>query len=478
MHLHRHSKIIIRFPKECVFVHTVKLQLNSELQTIQQPNCISCNWVIGNGKQCRVRLFLFRIISVNVHFRIFNNIFFISFVYEHYTGTIRDVLRSMQIHNYKMEGFTPKLRCFPEIVSTSSKPNEKDLPSTSRQINDSATNGIESRHTSKSQRSRKHGHDREQADNNDTDFGQTFNAVIEKIGNNHKQWPAFEEEQGSFWNSESIAKPTPDQNLPKPQRQPSGNSDIPNLYHLLQDSNKKEAIKERDEIIELKKHKKNCENENKSFQEIRQIYPTIPVALLWDLFEKCYGDGNWTMDILLNESETKELQKLNTQDEIDRDDFTCYCDIPAELKLIYLKQVAGAIPNEWLKDSRTQALPQRNPRRAKNAANESEIRKQIEEQFVISDKRYSEHTRKIRDLRRGVSSTVASNDVSDRDDLPSDETVNEHDEMIEMNLGIELVCQLDQVFGSSTFQSDTLKEVQTKVFMPRTLGQQVIIVLI
>lgn len=385
-------------------------------------------------------------------------------------GSVRDVLCSMQI-NYKME---PKLRCFPEIVCTSSKPNENELPSTSTQINNSTTNN--SRHISKSQRPKKHGHDRKQVGNNDPDFVQSFNAVMKKIGNNHKQWPAFEEEQGSFWNSESIAKHRPNQNLPIPQRQPPGNSEIPNLYNLLQDSNKKDEIEERSDIIELKKHKKNCENENSLFQEIRQIYPTIPVALLWDLFEKCNGDGDWTMDILLNESETKELQKLNTQDETDRDDFTCYCDIPAEIKPD-LKQVTGTIPNEWLKDSRTQALKQRNPRRAKNAANESEIRKQIEQNFVISDERYSEHTRKIRDLRRGVSSTVASNDVLDRGGLPQDETVNEDDEMIEMNLGIELVCQLDQVFGSSTFQSDTLKDIKTKVFMPKTLGQQVIIIL-
>lgn len=387
-------------------------------------------------------------------------------------GSIQDVLRSMQIFNYKME---PKLRCFPEILCSSLEPNDNELPSTSTPINDTTADN-NSRHISKSQRPRKHGHDRKQGGNIDPDFGQTFNVVMEKIGNNHKQWPAFEEEQGSFWNSKSIAKPRPDQNLPKPERQPNGNSDIPNLYSLLQDSNKKDEIDERAEIIELKKHKKNCENENRSFQEIRQIYPTIPVALLWDLFEKCNGDGNWTMDILLNESETKELQKLNTQDEIDRDDFTCYCDNPAESKPD-LKQVTGAIPNEWLKDSRVQGLPQRNPRRAKNAANESEIRKQIEEQFVISDERYSEHTRKIRNHRRGVSSTVATNDVSDRGDLRSDETVNEDDEMIEMNLGIELVCQLDQVFGSSTFQSDTLNDIKTKVFMPKTLGQQVIIVL-
>lgn len=53
-----------------------------------------------------------------------------------------------------------------------------------------------------------------------------------------------------------------------------------------------------------------------------------------------------------------------------------------------------------------------------------------------------------------------------------DEDQEESEEIIPMDLGIELVCQLDQQFGTSSFQHDQLKNVKTTVFMPKTLGQQ------
>lgn len=227
---------------------------------------------------------------------------------------------------------------------------------------------------------------------------------------------------------------------------------------------------------------------DRSFQEIRQIYPQIAVAPLWDLFEKCNGDGNWTMDILLNESETKDLQTLNSQEDIDRDNFTCDCDKPLSADFSQ-----AVIPIEWLKDSRSQQPSQqnlaRNQRRQKqsHAPNENDVLKHIEQQFVISDSHYSDHARKIRDSRRGVPSTstvttstattsnqsiakASASSVSPNDDY----NLNEDDDMIEIDLGIELVCQLDHKFGSNSFKSDSqmLKDLKTKVLMPKSLGQQ------
>lgn len=387
-------------------------------------------------------------------------------------GSVQDVLRAMQIHNYKME---PKLRNFPEIVE---QPKQADQPTPMYNwSNVHGQSNENSRFTPREQRPRKQGSDRKQTEAFDAD---TFETIFKKLGNVQEDWPAYEEEQGSFWNSEAIAKPKPDQNIPKPQRKPSGNASASDMYNLLVDSKKKTKKDKRKDSdhAELTKHKKNCPNENKSFQAIRQIYPTIPVSLLWDLFEKCNGDGDWTMDILLNESETKELQTLNTQSEIDQDDFGCYCDNPLGGPSVSnpdLTQAAIAIPNEWLKDSRANVLPPRGSRRPKNSISESEVRKQIEEQFVISDDRYSEHTRKIRNLRRGAAATTVSHEASNNDrnaEAVDTEEINEDDEMIQMDLGIELVCQLDQTFGSSTFQHNGLKDIKTTVFMPKTLGQQ------
>jgi len=58
------------------------------------------------------------------------------------------------------------------------------------------------------------------------------------------------------------------------------------------------------------------------------------------------------------------------------------------------------------------------------------------------------------------------------DDLSPDDIGPDADELIEVDLGMELVCQLDNVFGADAFQRDSLKDIKTTVFLPRTLGQQ------
>lgn len=387
-------------------------------------------------------------------------------------GTVDDILRALQVHNYS--SIVPQMRRFPEIQ----QPQEQSEQASGR-VNDSNY----SRFAPKDQRPRRYENNRENADPN---LASTSESNF-KLDNFSEKWAPFEDEQTSFWKTESEVKPKPDKNLPKPQRNvTSGVTNSGNLFSLLQDKSKQKpndtAIETEEATSILKKHKKDCPNENKSFQEIRQIYPQIPVALLWDLFEKCKGDGNWTMDILLNESETKDMQTLNSQDAIDRDNFICDCEKPS--LSLGLSQAVDAIPSEWLKDSRAQALPARNQRRQKpNIPSESDVVKHIEQQFVISDNYYSEHSRKIRDSRRGAStstSTASTSAVGNNNRLnvaakasgsiSPDET--EDDEMIEIDLGIELVCQLDQKFGSNTFTNENLKDIKTKVFLPKSLGQQ------
>lgn len=379
-------------------------------------------------------------------------------------GTVEDILRAMQIHNYPM---TPHLRSFPEIQPQQGSDNA------SNRLPDSGY----SRFTPKDQRSTK------KFDWNRVNVDYRLASTSEnKLDSFSEAWPAFEEEQSSFWNKESDSKLKSEKTLPKPQRAkltPVAN--IENMYSLLQDkSNTKtnEIGKDAESVgVALKRHKKDCSNENKSFQEIRQIYPQIPVALLWDLFEKCNGDGNWTMDILLNESETKDIQTLNSQEDIDRDNFTCDCDKPLSADF---SQAVDAIPVEWLKDTRATQSQQmtRNQRRQKqNLPKENDVLKHFEQQFVISDNHYSDHARKIRDSRRGgatTSTATTSNQSTAKAScsISPDDNINEDDEMIEIDLGIELVCQLDQKFGSNTFQSESLKDIKTKVFMPKSLGQQ------
>lgn len=390
-------------------------------------------------------------------------------------GTVQDVLHIMQIFNY--DNPTPQLRCLPEIV-------EKMKP-TQNMTDVRAIEGNYSRFTPREQpRSYDMNYNMNQRErnkmNNVVSEEDALKLAFQKLESLEEEWPAFEEEQNSFWNAESNSKSNIDKNLPKPQRKAPGSTNVTDIYNLLHESKAEEQKTDSKTMNILKKHKKFCENENKSFQEIRQICPTIPIALLWDLFEKCNGDGDWTMDILFNENESKEIQTLNSQEEIDKDNFVCDCDNP--LHGLDLNQATNVFQTAPLQQ---QSLPSRSTRKKQSVLNEDEVSKQIKDLFVISDNRYSDHTRKIRDIRRGATSTTTSKlnnetnqDLCDQDQacaMPSNEEnheENENDEIIEMDLGIELVCQLDEKFGSNTFQQSSLKDIKTTVFMPKSLGQQ------
>lgn len=327
------------------------------------------------------------------------------------------------------------------------------------------------------------------------DEANPFQVAALKLEQLNDEWTTFEEERDEFWNPNGKNADPQKEKMPKPQRQPTEKS-INDIYNLLrrepEDTVTKTAGKE-EAMVPLKKHEKGCTNENESFQQIRQIYPTIPISLLWDLFEKCNGDGDWTMDILLNEETTNSFKKLESESDIQRDNFLCECRSSVSLEL---QQAANAIPAELLCENTAPPLlvqPNRSRREPTERICENEVRKQIEEQFVISDEHYSSHVRKIRDFRRGIipptTIPVAStseqmqneNDIEMTDGAagerqtsspPTDENCSEDDDIIEMDLGVELVCQLDSVFGVNAFQRDNLRDIKTTVFMPKSLGQQ------
>lgn len=304
------------------------------------------------------------------------------------------------------------------------------------------------------------------------------------------EWPAFEDEQEQFWNSDAVTKPANLlESVPKPQRNETNKN---NIFDLLREASNAEQNAE-DQVAEtLTKHEKDCPHENKSFQQIRIIYPFVPISLLWDLFEKCNGDGDWVMDILLKDEDfTNGVQKLESDDEIARDNFTCDCRTP---QMPNLQEAAKVIPVQIRSDTeKPAAAANRLPRRIErmiNSTSDSSVRKHLEEQFIIGDEHYTDRLRKVRDFRRGTQATtsveppsvdttaapidveIRVKDMSPIDELNEDIGENGTEDMIEMDLGIQLVCQLDSVFGANAMQSDNLKNIKTNVFLPRSLGQQ------
>lgn len=289
------------------------------------------------------------------------------------------------------------------------------------------------------------------------------------------KWEPFEENTQSFWKENGHLTPI----LQVTPQNGTTNFDHTQMYNLLKDGEKTSTPKSggatKSAKVQLVKHEKGCKNENKSFQQIRQIYPNVPVSLLWDLFEKCGGDADWTMDILLNEGAVDGFEKLETEEAIQRDNFVCNCR--SSSVSLELQQAANAIPVQLLQvDKPPPPNIQQTERQRKEINDRScdiEIRKRIEEQFVISDEHYSDHTRKIRDFRRGISKPDVPMEFDQQSSqVLNEETNTESEEMIQIDLGVELVCQLDSAFGTDIFKRDDLKDIKTTVFMPRSLGQQ------
>lgn len=301
-----------------------------------------------------------------------------------------------------------------------------------------------------------------------------YESVEEAFQNVDKnnEWIAFDKDQ--FWNN-NIIQP-PQQTLQwKEQRGPkqTSSTDTKNELH----SNLFAILKEKDENVVnksstddgspkvmLHKHRKNCKNENNSFAQIREIYPSVALEILWDLFEKCEGDGDWTMDILL-----KEETRVGDYDNLDRakNDFQCDCDFV---------NVPTTVEDVSTIDASTiNQRPIRRDRSTTSIEEQLAAKRIIEGSFQIGDQHYSDHTRKIRNLRRGVLSPAIPVTESVPNDgacaIDVDET-EPNDELLEINLGMDLVCQLDSVFGVEAYQKDALTDMKTNVFMPKSLAQQ------
>ena len=72
-------------------------------------------------------------------------------------------------------------------------------------------------------------------------------------------------------------------------------------------------------IMEM--HKPGCFNENPTFTIIRDLYPNIKPAYLFDLFEKCGGDADWTANVLIEDDNVEKNDKHGKTD----GELNCIC---------------------------------------------------------------------------------------------------------------------------------------------------------
>ncbi|KAH8307016.1 hypothetical protein KR044_003196, partial [Drosophila immigrans] len=307
-------------------------------------------------------------------------------------------------------------------------------------------------------------------------------AAATKLNFNAPNWVPYEQNAPSYWAQ------LDEQKIQTPTGCNVSAGHATSLTDLLRDEQTAAvaSTSSSDAVNEpLQRHSINCSNEAYGFGQLRQMYPNKQVAGLWDLYVKCNGDLDWTVDILLKEDELNGGAADYDDDELNNDQFQCACNGSNNLPL----QTAAA-PNvlaSQLAPSKSIPKPQRQSRGKRNAGvgSSKELQLHVENCFVLGDEQYSEHTRKIRDIRNGildqpltpapppppppVEPTTAAGD-DDEDDA-------EDNALLELTLGETLIKELNSHFQlEGEMLPIELEMSPTTVFMPRHVAKQIYMV--
>ncbi|XP_063362656.1 uncharacterized protein LOC134651475 [Cydia amplana] len=252
-----------------------------------------------------------------------------------------------------------------------------------------------------------------------------------------------------------------------------------------------------------------CKNEEKHFIAFRKLFKNISKVELRDIFDKCVGDVNWAVDIVLDGMANNQLH-TSTGDISDTEDFDDeQCDCLAAYNII---------PNVNTQPKSTIPIPDLSPtelapgisgpstpklKKEKNLSESSiQLKRQIEQNVVISDSHYSDHCLKIRKMRRGevddgqggalqqetedreryspiastsststAAETVAESYLSTDDDDSQTACSDDGERVINVDLGAVFISELDHMFG----RNDMLypDNILTRVNMPVSLLNEI-----
>ncbi|XP_063534423.1 uncharacterized protein LOC134744535 isoform X2 [Cydia strobilella] len=249
-----------------------------------------------------------------------------------------------------------------------------------------------------------------------------------------------------------------------------------------------------------------CKNEEKHFIAFRKLFKNISKVELRDIFDKCVGDVNWAVDIVLDGMANNQLH-TSTGDISDTEDFgEEQCDCLATYNIIpnVNTQPKVTIPIPDL--SPTELAPvisgpstQKFKKEKKFSESSIQLKRQIEQNVVISDSHYSDHCLKIRKMRRGevddgqgvslqqetedkerdspIASTstaaepVAESYLSTDDDDSQTACSDDGERVINVDLGAVFISELDNMFG----RNDMLypDNILTRVNMPVSLLNEI-----
>ncbi|CAH2047016.1 unnamed protein product, partial [Iphiclides podalirius] len=231
-----------------------------------------------------------------------------------------------------------------------------------------------------------------------------------------------------------------------------------------------------------------CKNEEKHFIAFRKMFKHIGKSDLRDVFDRCCGDVNWAVSIVLDGMATKQLSVVDDDDlSASDDEITEQCECLAAYDIIPDKSVPSvSTDSECFSERMSVNTPIKQRRMKKDVSETSiELKKQIEKNFVIPDNHYSENFLKIRKFRRGEkhdhkidvaknaendakpaespgdevfpstsdgdneASTIADDRIySDTEDSDGANSDSEYvEKTVTVDLSTSLVSQLDEFFG-------------------------------
>lgn len=247
----------------------------------------------------------------------------------------------------------------------------------------------------------------------------------------------------------------------------------------------KSTMTGQEQILSAALSRHRCENEEQHFSAIVNLFPNVRRDALKDIFEKCQGNVNWAVDILLDETNKDLLiSDGNNENAMEICDDVADCDCnnenaeyvpPAHLQQHLYEQQQQSQQQQMLDYKRT-------PNKTKNKMSEEslQLKKQIEEQIRVSDEYYSEHVSNLRKKRHGdyepMPSTSKQQEPFDNyeqyqnliEDNESESSSEE--ELVQMNVGVNFIEQLERTMGSS--ELDYPKGFQPVVQLPVNLLRQ------
>ncbi|CAG5028673.1 unnamed protein product [Parnassius apollo] len=156
-----------------------------------------------------------------------------------------------------------------------------------------------------------------------------------------------------------------------------------------------------------------CQNEEKHFRAFRKLFKNINKCDLRDIFDRCCGDVNWAVDIVLDGVANKQLLIQDEDDSSDiEEEISGQCECVAAYNVIPDVISASSTKEDHTSEAVVENVTS-TPRKVKKEVviteSSIQLKRQIEKNVVIADNHYSEHCLKIRKIRRGEASQAEVN---------------------------------------------------------------------